>query len=144
MVPHRRLPTDRRILVTIYDHYHDAFTAYSDESKTRSCKIYVPIDIGAIARLLKVDGDIVFGRLYYHLERRYGYRNRDGSHVHFFARRVGEDTHCVNFPLLASVLADLQDQSRKHWWAIGIAVGSFFVSVASLVIALLGAGSKAQ
>lgn len=69
----RRVPTDLEILNVIYEQYYDEFSSYDKNSPTRSSKIYVPIDIGAIARRLH-DGDIVFGRLYYHLEKKYGYQ----------------------------------------------------------------------
>jgi hypothetical protein len=113
------------------------FSDYGDGKKqSRSSKIYVPIDIAEIARDLSVDKDIVFGRLYYHLEHKWAYQQDDRSNVHFFALSVGDDKHCINFPLMASVLADLQDQAVKHNTAIWIAVVSLIVSVVSVVISI--------
>jgi len=97
----------------------------------------MPIYIDTIAQELNIDNDIVFGRLYYHLEHKYGYEQDDGMSVHFFALRLGKDAHCVNFPLMASVLADLQEQSRKHNLAIWIAVASLFVSVLSVMLSVI-------
>lgn len=134
----KRLPTDLQILDAIYERYYATFTQYTNGDDTRSAKIYVPIEIKQIAEDLHVDGDIIFGRLYYHLEKKHGYRQDDGSVVHFFGLRVGGDTHCVNFPLAASVLADLRDQSRKHNIATWIAVGSLIIAIVSIVISILG------
>ena len=132
-----RLPTDLQILDAIHKRYYEVFVKYEEGDKSRSTKNYVPIDIVQIAHDLKVDNDIVFGRLYYHLERKYGYKQDDGTSVPFFSLRVGGDVHCVNFPLMASFLAGLQDQSWKDCIAIWIAVGALFVSVVSVVVSIL-------
>lgn len=97
----------------------------------------VPVDIGAIAKHFGVDVDIVFGRLYYHLERKFGYAKSDGSKVHFFTLRTGTDVECVNFPLMTSVLAGLHEEHRKHLWAIWIAIGSLIIAIASLIVSAL-------
>lgn len=133
----RHLPTDLQILDAIYDRYYPEFAAYTDEKPNRSSKIYVPIDVAAIAKDLKVDGDIVFGRLYYHLDQRHGYKDADGSRVPFFTLRAGSDTHCVHFPLASSVLADLRLQSRKYRLATTMSVVSFAISVTSFLISVL-------
>ncbi len=111
----KRLPTDLQILNEIYEWYYNTFTQYIDEDKNRDTKIYVPIDIVHIAKRLKVDVDIVFGRLYYHLDKKYGYAQDDGTKIRLFTLVAGRDTNCVNFPLVASVLADLRDQAWTQW-----------------------------
>jgi len=131
------LPTDLRILDTIYDRYYETYAKYAKGDKSRSTKIYVPIDIQQIAQDLKVDADIIFGRLYYHLEHKYGYKQDDGSSVHFFSLCVGSDVRCVNFPLMASVLADFREQSRKYTIATFIAVVALVISIGSIVISIL-------
>lgn len=133
----RYLPTDLQILNAIYDRYYQVFTNFSDENRTRGTKIYVPIDIPQIARDLKVDDDIVFGRLYYHLNQKHGYQQDDGAHVNFFTMRSGGDRHCVNFPLIASVLADLRAEHRKYRLATSMAIVSFVISIASFLISIL-------
>jgi len=133
----KSIPTDLQMLQAIYDGYHEEFGKFTKGDGGRSSKIYVPIDIERIARDLQVDGDLVFGRLYYHLEHKYGYKQADGVSVCFFALRAGNDIHCVNFPFMAAVLADLQDESRKHNLAIWIAVGSLILSAVSVAIAVL-------
>ncbi|MCU0988985.1 MAG: hypothetical protein MUE63_05220, partial [Xanthomonadales bacterium] len=63
----RRSPTDLQILEEIYRRYYADFAAFQRASPNRETKVYVPIDIQAIADHFKVDGDIIHGRLYYHL-----------------------------------------------------------------------------
>jgi hypothetical protein len=133
----KSIPTDLKMLQAIYDGYHEEFGKFTKADGSRSNKIYVPIDIKRIARDLRVDEDMVFGRLYYHLEHKYGYKQAGGASVHFFAETAGKDIHCMNFPFMAAVLADLQDQSRKHNLAIWIAVGSLILSAVSVAIAVL-------
>ena len=133
-----KIPTDKEILEVIFEHYKATFAGYAI-SKDRSSKIYVPIDCKKIADSLGTEGDIVFGRLYYHLERKHGYAQPDGSKVHFFSLKVGNDAKCVNFPLLVSVLAGLQEEGRRFWIAnaasflsLGVAIGSLVVAIAAL------------
>ena len=132
-----KVPTDHAILNDIYDHYYKTFADYSDETTERSSKIYVPLDIRGISKRLRVDPDIIFGRLYYHMEEKYGYQRSGGDRVHFFAFSVGPDKHCINFPLLGAVLAGLQEEKRKTRWAVGLAILSLIVSVVSVVSVII-------
>ena len=137
----RPLPTDRDILEAVYERHYEEFAEYSKVSglprvAERETKNYVPVDIDGIARQFGVDADLVFGRLYYHLENRYGYKRDDGGTVPFFTLGFGKsDRHCVNFPYMASVLADLRDQDVKHTKAIRIAWFSLAVSILVVVVA---------
>ena len=106
------------------------------DPSSRSSKIYVTIDIAAIAKDFRVNDDIIFGRLYYHLEDKYGYEQRDGSRVHFFAMRVGSDRHCVHFPYVASVLANLRDEDRKFRMATTVAIAALLISVIALGLSI--------
>jgi hypothetical protein len=130
------VPTDYDILDAIYNHYYQSFAAFSDETPSRSSKIYVPIDLQLVADQLGVDVDLVFGRLYYHLEKKFGYKQADGSSVHFFALAIGADRHCINFPLLGSVLAGLRQERNRNLWAVGLGVTSLVVSIVSLVFSI--------
>ena len=131
-----KIPTDLKILHAIYDRYYDTFRAYPDGSEGRSSKIFVPINVEEIAQSLDVDADIVFGRLYYHLNEKFSYKHDDGSKVEFFALRVGGDHHCVNFPYLASVLADLKEQNRKYRITTIIAGFSLLIAIISILISI--------
>lgn len=84
-----------------------------------------------------VDEDIIFGRLYYDLEKKYGYKRDDGPPVSFFVRNIGADElHCINFPYLASVLASLRDENRKYQTAVSFSIISLTVSVIALFVSV--------
>jgi hypothetical protein len=67
---------------------------------------------------------------------KYGYKKDDGSRVEFFAISAGGDRNCVNFPYLASILADLRDQNRKYLVATVVALISIVLAVLSIVISV--------
>lgn len=128
-----KVPTDLEILNTIYDAYYKEFQDYtSGAANRRSSKIYVPIECRLIAKKLNVDADIIFGRLYYHLEQKYGYTRADGSKVSFYSKKVGPDDSCVNFPLLASVLAGLQEENGNFRLSIWLSSVAIVISIAAL------------
>lgn len=104
--------------------------------ETGVSKLYVPIDIPQLAKDMNTDVDIIFGRLYYHLNKKYGYKQDDGSHVYFFSPRVGGDSNCVNFPFLASVFATLKDENRKFRIATTTSIVSLIVSIIALLISI--------
>ena len=132
------LPTDLEILNNIYERYYQPYA--DDNRPDRS--LFVQIDIAATAHDLRVDADVVFGRLYYHLDRKFRYRHDhpkpNGSAVVFFATKGeigGKTGDFVNFPYMASVLAELRAENRRTVWnyrlsiiAIVVSVGAVFVS----------------
>ena len=121
--------TDRILLKKVYDTYYSTFCAFDHNSQLRESKIYVPIDCQTIAKELKLNPDIVFGRLYYHLNKKYGYKQNDGSMVHLFALKTGSDKHTVHFPLLSAVLAELEQSYYRFTIPI-------FVSLTALIISI--------
>ncbi|WP_198314662.1 hypothetical protein [Chitinibacter sp. GC72] len=131
-----KIPSDLKILQAIFDSYSDQFPAHDGDPTIRSAKMYVPIDCKLIAKKLSTDPDIVFGRLYYHLEKKYGYTYDDGIKVHFFALKVGQDTKCINFALLTSVLAGLQEGKKKFWIVNSLAIISIVISFFAFAISL--------
>lgn len=129
-------PSDRRILSTIYDTYYKQFETFALGTENgRISKTLMPVDCKLIAQKLKVDGDIVFGRLYYHLQEKYGYTRQDGSNVAFFTLMAGGDRHCINFPLMASVLAGLEEERSKFQLATWL---STFAIVISIFVPVMG------
>ena len=136
---HRRVPTDREILETIYSGYEVKYKEVSSglDSEASDNRIYIPVDLAAVAAELGVDGNLVFGRLYYYLDRRYAYRSeRDGAWTHLLWLRFDrpEGRHWINFPLMTSVLAGLQEDHHRVQWTRRLAVGSFAVSFAALAL----------
>jgi hypothetical protein len=113
-----KLSTDREILEGIYSEYASAFSKVSLADDRDSSKIYVPIDVRAIARRLDNDAHVLFGRLYYHLDHKFRYKQDNGALVHLFAFKVGDERHCINYPYLAAILSEYREQhssSRKSF-----------------------------
>jgi len=133
----RPIPTDEDLLASIYKTYLKTFSDWSDEKKTRAAKIWVPIDIDAMSKKYRCDPDLIFGRLYYHMNEKYGSSTGDGQDVNFFNMRLAKDRHVVNFPLLTSVLANLQDERKRFVVSTRLAALSLVVSAISIGIAVL-------
>lgn len=132
-----KTPTDLKILRLIYNLYYEEFKNFSMEAGVengRKSKIFVPIDCKLIARELNVDADIVFGRLYYDMQERFGYTRQDGSKVAFYTPIAGELNRCINFPMLASVLAGLEEENSKAQWAIYLSLCATVVSIIAIVV----------
>ncbi|MGI9386771.1 MAG: hypothetical protein ACR2OX_05025 [Methyloligellaceae bacterium] len=132
-----KLPSELDLLDEIYRTGYEEFAAYSETNKTRSSKIWVPIDIEQLARKFDLDPDIIFGRLYYHLNEKYSHEMGDGTKSEFFLIRVGSDIHCVNFPYLSSILASLKDEQQRFRLTTAIAGLSLGISIVSILIASL-------
>lgn len=130
-----KVPTDLQILSEIYERYYDKFQNF--EQGSRRSKVHVSINVKEVADKLGVDEDIVFGRLYYHLNQKYGYKQDDGVRVDFFLLGMGDERHCVQFPLMASVLADLKKENKKFRIATTIAIISLMISLISLSISIM-------
>lgn len=133
----RKIPTDLEILNAIYARYYDDFVQFTKRGVERTSKIHVPIDIEAVAKDMNVDPDIIFGRLYYHLNRKHGYKDDQGVHVDLFSMRVGGDRHCIQFPLMASVLSNLRTENRKFRIATSMAAISLLISVVSFILSVV-------
>ena len=132
----RSIPTDQALLEEIYRRYLRDFSDWSEDNKTRVTKIWVPIDIDRLAKKYRCDPDLIFGRFYYHFNEKYGSSTGDGQDVNFFNMRLGQDRHVVNFPLLASVLADLQNDHKRFIVSTRLAALSLVVSSVSIMIAV--------
>ena len=143
----RRPPTDFELLRAIWTRHRDEYENY-DELGDRLTKVFVPIDMPAVADELSVDVNSVFGRLYYHLDPLYAEpadaaTNRPRKS--FFTPRLGPDVageaaeaNCINFPFLEAVLAGLWQQRNRDRWTLWIAVVSLGIAIGSLVVAVAG------
>lgn len=130
-----KVPTDRKILEFIYCTYYQDFRKFSKENKTRMTKIFIPIDISKVALHFKTDEDIIFGRLYYYLNNKYGYKCDDGSKVPFYTEVMGEGKKCINFPLMASILASLQEDYRRFQKTTIITIWAAIATIAATILA---------
>jgi hypothetical protein len=127
--------TDRILLKAIYDSYYDQFCAFNKDAPERTTKNFVPIDFKSLGKSLDLDSAIVFGRLYYHLDKKYRYRQEDGALVPLFQLRLGEEIHLINFPLLSAVLAELEQDYIRFTLPLAVSFGALAVSVLALVFA---------
>lgn len=135
----KRPPTDLEVLEEIYRRYYGEFTAFDHDCPERDAKVYVPIDIAAIAKHFKVDGDIIHGRLYYYLDHKYRIIRSDGSEVpffHFKENAMPGDRHQVQFPILASAIAQLREARNQFLWATWLAAASFIIAVLAFIVSV--------
>lgn len=133
-----KLSTDREILECIYSDYANFFHEVNFTEDKDSSKIYVPINIQTIAQRLDNDAHVLFGRLYYHLDHKYRYKQENGALVHLFAFKVAEERHCINYPYLAAILSEYREQhstNRKNFWlamaALVLSLGAIVAQIAS-------------
>ena len=134
----KRPPTDFELLRAIYERHRKDYERGRDD---RASDVMVPLDVPGIADELGVNAHSVFGRLYYHLQPKYGEETpKDGRpRKAFFVQVVGSDRNAVNFPLLEAVLAGLRQQRRRDLWALATALVSIGIALAALVVSSLSA-----
>lgn len=131
----KKIPTDHEILTEIYNRYQDTFRAYATEEPDRIARIRVPIDIHTVAEEVGVDEDMIFGRLYYHFNKKYSYRDENGERITFFTSLKFEGMS-VNFPLVASVLADLESEDLKYKVSLAMSIGALTLSVIAVAFSI--------
>ena len=129
-----KLPTDLKVLKCIYTMYADTFRDFKREDPTRSSKIYIPIDVTKIASSLGADPHVLFGRLYYHLDHKYSYKQDDGSVVHLFAFKIGDNLHCINYPYLAAVLSEHESEHRRSQLALRWSFAALVLSFVAIIV----------
>lgn len=139
----RKSPTDLQFLEHIYSEYYKTFVSFSGKTTERPTKNYVPINVADVAREFDVDGDIVFGRLYYHLQEKYGLRRGDGILVPFFEFHDDapiEWRHQIHFPMLAAAIASLREARIQYLIPTWLAAGSLAFSMIALCVGFLNLG----
>ena len=85
---------------------------------------YLPIKVHDVATRLGCSPEMLFGRLYYHLDEKYHYTQDNDAQVHLFSLKVGSVMHCVNFPYLAAVLAEKNEEHNRQLWPLGVAIAA--------------------
>lgn len=125
--------TDRLLLKAIYEEYYSDFCSFDEENKSRASKNHITIDCKVISSKLYIDHDIVFGRLYYHLEKKYGYKKGDRN-VPLFTSGVGTHRLIVNFPLLSAVLAELEQHHVRFTLPLWLSIVAIALSAFALII----------
>ncbi|MEL7833578.1 hypothetical protein [Fodinibius sp. Rm-B-1B1-1] len=128
------IPTDLEILEDIYFRYHEDFRKYAKKEPDRIARIRVPIEVEDIAKACGVEEDMIFGRIFYHFNKKYSYTDADGEVTTFFTTEKFEGLS-VNFPLVASVLADKYAEKKQRETLFFIAGIAIVISVVSLLVA---------
>ncbi|HAT8183692.1 TPA: hypothetical protein ACGCQS_000969 [Legionella pneumophila] len=126
-----KIPTDMEILITIYTEYLGDFLNFNTENKNREEKIYIPIDIKKIAKTLKTDEELIFGRIYHYLNKKHSY-----DKTPLFEISMGKDRHVIQFPLMVSILADLLADHKRFKTSIWLSIGALILSVISIIVSL--------
>jgi hypothetical protein len=132
----RKLPTDREILNVIFDMYFDDYVRFDTDPTCRTTKNALPIDVKKVAAKLNAEANLVFTRLYYHLNNKFSYKNDRGVSVTLFLLRLGEtETNSINFAYMTSVLADLRHEHRMAWFNLWMAAVSAIGALLSVGLA---------
>ncbi len=125
--------TDRILLKAIHDTYYKKYCAIDDIENPDACTVYLPIDCQAIADKLKIDVNIVFGRLYYHLDKKYGYKRDNGALVPLFSLVAGHQRHVIHFPLLSAVVAELEQSYYRFTLPLFLSCFALMISVVGFI-----------
>lgn len=128
------IPTDFEILEDIYFRYHDEFRKYTKKEPDRVARIRVPVDVEEIAEACGVEEDMIFGRIFYHFNKKYSYTDNNGEITTFFTTEKFEGLS-VNFPLVASVLADKYVEKKQNETLLFISGTAVVLSVIALLVA---------
>jgi hypothetical protein len=129
----KRVPTEQQVLRCIYDIYEPMFPVEGSHSG----KVFVQIDIAAVANRLRCDKNVLFGYLYYHLDHKYRYPSGERAFVHLFAPNAGDLKHAINLPYLAAILAGLDQEHSKFAWSLGVSLIALALSVGSIIAQLV-------
>ena len=130
-----RLPTEREVLRRIYDMYEASYPG----ARPGEHDPMLPIDIHAVAEKLECKPQLLFGYLYYHLDKKHRYQTGPNVYVHLFTPRAGEMRHAVNFPYLAAILATHDQEHSKFAWSLGVSLVALALSVGGIIAQLLAA-----
>jgi hypothetical protein len=131
-----RLPTDREVLRCIFEMYEPAYPGEKNGRKGVNDP-YVPIDLPTVAAKLDTKPELLFGRLYFHLDAKHRYQQGSGAWVNLFLLNFEDKGHSVHFPYLAAILAGHDQEYRKQFWSMAFSTLALVLSVASLVTNLL-------
>lgn len=126
-------PTDRKILECIYQMYESSYPGRKSAEVRGENDPYLPIQVPEVAARIGCAPEMLFGRLYYHLDDKYRYEQDSGAKVHLFSIHVGSKRHCVNFPYLAAVLAEKDEEHARQLWSTVLSIAALILSIASII-----------
>jgi hypothetical protein len=131
-----RLPTDREVLECLFEMNEKAYPGETTGARGVNDP-YVPVDLWAAATRLNTKPELLFGRLYYHLDAKHRYKQNTDEWVNLFLLNVENKRHAVHFPYLCAILAGHDQEYRKQLWSIAFSVLALVLSIASLIANLL-------
>ncbi len=133
-----KLPSDYKILNTIFKIYHYDFINYDDLPNKHKSKNLVPIDCKKIAEQLQTDGEIIFGRLHYYLSKKHQQKDENGEKLQLFYTFLADgERHCVHFSYLTSILAEMREERKAKLSSMAFAGISAFAALLSAIFAIL-------
>jgi hypothetical protein len=133
----KRIPTEREILRCIYDLYELEYAATSTSIEVpQSNTAILAIDLEKIAERLNIKPELLFGILYYHLNKKYSYSHDNGVSVSFFftTANSGDRRHSIRYPYLAAILAGMEQEQRKDNITRGLSIVAIVVSLSTSVV----------
>ena len=126
--------TDREILQCVFDIYRASYLGDRGETGKLENSVYLSIDLAEVATRLNTDSHLLFGRLYYSMDKKHRYTQDDGRKVHLFAPVVGSERNCVNFPYLTAILAEQRQENWKYRLTLTLSIAAVILSIIGLVI----------
>ena len=87
-----------------------------------------------LQKKLNAQPELVFGRIYYHLNQKYSYRDADGVLVNLYVLLFRDKNDnviiekSIQFPLLSSILAGLNEERMKFITPLTISVFALIFS----------------
>jgi hypothetical protein len=103
------------------------------EFKKDNTKYYAVFDLRKVSKKLNIDYGILWGRFYYHLNKKYK-GNIEKSELFYPFEGENRDLCSIHFPLLSSIVADKRDEYFRFTVPLYLSVG---FSVLSLVLSIL-------
>ena len=131
-----KIPTDFEIMEEIHDRYYDTFRKYATEEPDRIARIRVPIKINEVAEAIGVEQDMIFGRVFYHFNKKYSYKDEKGDITTFFITDKFEGLS-VNFALVASTLAEMKQEKQKADQYLIVSGTAIALSIFAIILAVL-------
>jgi len=132
-----KLPTDRYILECIFQMYERDYPGPTSISGRGENNPYVPVDLYAVAKEVGCSPELLFGRLYFHLNQKHRYKQENRTDISLFELNVENKGHSVQFPYLASILAGLNQEFRRQLITYGVSFTALGISIASLAVSIL-------
>jgi hypothetical protein len=126
----RSFPSDLKILERIHRQYLDHYLSAGGIVEPG----YVAVgNLADLAAKLGQDRDLLVGRLRYHINRKYSYKDASGQETHLIVEEHGY--YLVNFPLLVGLIANLREEKKRYRTSICLSVTATIVSVIGAFVA---------